>query len=140
MKKLIMWCIIGIVVGLAASYFLGGDQNRYLTYGLVGGLLVGYLTGGKELNGNKTDNNGEKKSLTDGLSNMIKNESSEKASKTIDESNDLIAQARANIAGTSSPDTQASVSSSTDSVPSSTSSDTDKSTSEAQSELDATED
>lgn len=36
-NPLIICCVIGILIG----YFLGG--GNYLTYGMVGGLLVGYL-------------------------------------------------------------------------------------------------
>lgn len=43
-NPLVIFAIIGIVVGYLVGSMQGGvDQNSYLTYGLIGGLLVGYL-------------------------------------------------------------------------------------------------
>ncbi len=51
-NPLIIFAIIGIVVGYVVGTMNGGvDQNSYLTYGLIGGLLVGYLLDSKSRSG-----------------------------------------------------------------------------------------
>ena len=51
-NPLIIFAIIGIVVGYAVGTMNGGvDQNSYLTYGLIGGLVVGYLLDSRSRSG-----------------------------------------------------------------------------------------
>ncbi|NMA12504.1 MAG: ABC transporter permease [Chloroflexi bacterium] len=54
-NPLILFSIIGIVAGYIVGTMMGGvDQNSYLTYGLIGGLLVGYLVDSKSRSGSST--------------------------------------------------------------------------------------
>lgn len=96
-SPLIICCIVGIVLGYAASFVVTSiDKNRLLTIGLIGGLVVGYLLENKQ----KTANGGEKMSPSD----MLNGKSSEQVKASIQEADDAIARARASISGETTPE------------------------------------
>lgn len=91
-SPLILCCIIGIVAGFAASYFIDSvDQNRLLTIGLIGGLVVGYLLE----NSKKKSSTGESLDPSD----LLGGQSASEAKAAIQDADDVIARARASISG-----------------------------------------
>lgn len=75
-NPLVIFAIIGIVVGYLVGSLQGGvDQNSYLTYGLIGGLLVGYLLDSRNRSGSTrrpTDTRTPGQSATDLLDQLRK--------------------------------------------------------------------
>lgn len=92
-NPLILCCIIGILVGYAASFVVDIDQNRLLTIGLIGGLVVGYILDAQA----KKKNNQEPSSPKELIDSISGGKASEEARKTMDETADLLASARANM-------------------------------------------